>query len=142
MSRSIESSSENLARSSLPQSALPEQDDPLLVVLPPDSKVDSEKTAIRQGELIDIRDVQLESLSGSSRSQPLEIATYLIGQQLDHFLIESLVGTGGMGAVFRGHELRNSIIPILPASITLVKRTNGATLFSSSWKGSICANWF
>ncbi|XZE43353.1 serine/threonine-protein kinase [Pirellulaceae bacterium SH467] len=33
-------------------------------------------------------------------------AEALIGQQLDHFRIESLVGIGGMGAVFRGEDIR------------------------------------
>ena len=70
------------------------------------ARTDLEKTVIRQGELIDIQDVPIPT----GTRKPMFGAGYsvdqLIGQQLDHFLIESLVGTGGMGAVFRGRDLR------------------------------------
>ncbi len=36
----------------------------------------------------------------------LEMARHLIGKQLDHFVLDELVGGGGMGAVFRGRDLR------------------------------------
>lgn len=70
------------------------------------ARLDLEKTVIRQGELLDVQDI------GSSVPTPVEpvvlrhSSEQLIGKQLDHFLIESLVGTGGMGAVFRGRDLR------------------------------------
>jgi serine/threonine protein kinase len=67
--------------------------------------IDSEKTVIRQGELLHLSDSVPGSVGSQTKSAhaPAEI---LLGKQLDHFLIESLVGTGGMGAVFRGRDLR------------------------------------
>jgi serine/threonine protein kinase len=61
---------------------------------------DSERTVIRASGQFDIEHRQMippslrESVGG------------LVGQQIDHFQIESLIGTGGMGAVFRGRDLR------------------------------------
>ena len=77
-------------------------------------KTDAEKTVIRQGELIDVSLSQADHVDNRpdsvgkvpDRSGVQNTAESLIGQQLDHFLIESLVGTGGMGAVFRGRDLR------------------------------------
>jgi len=41
------------------------------------------------------------------RSMPLsELAGMLEGRQLDHFAVEQMIGGGGMGAVFRGRDLR------------------------------------
>lgn len=37
---------------------------------------------------------------------PMEIARVLLGHQLEHFQLESLIGGGGMGAVFRARDLR------------------------------------
>jgi hypothetical protein len=36
----------------------------------------------------------------------MDLAGLLVGQSLDHFQIDGLVGGGGMGAVFRGRDLR------------------------------------
>lgn len=74
------------------------------------SSLDSEKTHIAASR----RDSSIERLvnsSASPASAPVsvpwrEIANSLVGQQLDHFRIDSLVGIGGMGAVFRGEDLR------------------------------------
>lgn len=99
-------------------------------------KKDSEKTVIRQGELIDISLSQAEHGDnrpdsvgkGSDRSGVYNAAESLIGQQLDHFLIESLVGTGGMGAVFRGRDLRLDrvvaikVVPVGDRSAEAMKR--------------------
>ena len=41
------------------------------------------------------------------RSMPLsELAGVLEGRQLDHFAVDQMIGGGGMGAVFRGRDLR------------------------------------
>ena len=54
------------------------------------------------------------------RSMPLsELANLLEGKQLDHFQVEQMIGGGGMGAVFRGRDLRLDrivAIKVIPAS--------------------------
>ncbi len=54
------------------------------------------------------------------RSMPLsELAGMLEGRQLDHFAVEQMIGGGGMGAVFRGRDLRLDrvvAIKVIPAS--------------------------
>lgn len=66
---------------------------------------DLERTVIRA------RVPQPESVPNSPPHGTFRLAWHaaaeaLIGQQLDHFRIESLVGIGGMGAVFRGEDIR------------------------------------
>ncbi len=65
---------------------------------------DSEKTVIRERN-----HDNGNSPSGSRPSYQIgwhTSAEDLLGQQLDHFRIDSLVGIGGMGAVFRGEDIR------------------------------------
>lgn len=54
------------------------------------------------------------------RSMPLaELAAMLEGRQLDHFSVEQMIGGGGMGAVFRGRDMRLDrcvAIKVIPAS--------------------------
>ncbi len=54
------------------------------------------------------------------RSMPLsELASMLEGRQLDHFAVEQMIGGGGMGAVFRGRDLRLDrvvAIKVIPAA--------------------------
>lgn len=54
------------------------------------------------------------------RSMPLsELAAMLEGRQLDHFAVEQMIGGGGMGAVFRGRDLRLDrvvAIKVIPAA--------------------------
>lgn len=54
------------------------------------------------------------------RTMPLaELAEMLEGRQLDHFAVEQMIGGGGMGAVFRGRDLRLDrvvAIKVIPAS--------------------------
>lgn len=54
------------------------------------------------------------------RSMPLtELATLLEGKRLDHFQVDEMIGGGGMGAVFRGQDLRldrTVAIKVIPAS--------------------------
>ncbi len=86
---------------------------------------DSEKTVIRQAELLEnaVDPFRAVSLVGFRQS-----AAQLIGHQLDHFLIESLVGTGGMGAVFRGRdtkldrEVAIKVVPIADRGAEAMRR--------------------
>jgi serine/threonine protein kinase len=65
---------------------------------------DSERTEIRDGHVFAIP-TREESQAGVP-ARPEQTVHELVGQQLDHYRIESLVGVGGMGAVFRGRDLR------------------------------------
>ncbi|TWT53013.1 Serine/threonine-protein kinase PrkC [Rubripirellula amarantea] len=42
--------------------------------------------------------------SDNRRQTPAAVAQVLVGQHLDHFRIDALIGGGGMGAVFRAHD--------------------------------------
>jgi serine/threonine protein kinase len=66
--------------------------------------LDSERTEVRGGQVFAIPSREIES--GESIQRPEKMVHELVGQQLDHYRIESLVGIGGMGAVFRGRDLR------------------------------------
>ena len=70
------------------------------------SRLDSEKTVIRQDELLDAPSLATGKVEPVSLLGYRQSASQLLGQKLDHFLIESLVGSGGMGAVFRGRDLK------------------------------------
>lgn len=73
---------------------------------------DSEKTVISQRPVAAPEEFY--------RSMPLsELASLLEGKQLDHFQVEQMIGGGGMGAVFRGRDLRLDrivAIKVIPAS--------------------------
>ena len=72
----------------------------------PNPSPDPERTVIRQGALLDAPS-EVDMLEPPETPLGFRQSTNrLIGQRLDHFLIESLVGTGGMGAVFRGRDTR------------------------------------
>ena len=67
---------------------------------------DTEKTVIRQNELMDAPSLDTGTDRHFSNLAFRQSASQLLGQQLDHFRIESLVGTGGMGAVYSGRDLK------------------------------------
>ncbi|MFN7877098.1 MAG: serine/threonine-protein kinase [Pirellula sp.] len=70
-----------------------------------DSNADLEKTHIASPRLeSSVGNVSPVPPNVGSRWQ--EVANSLVGKQLDHFRIDTLVGIGGMGAVFRGEDLR------------------------------------
>lgn len=83
---------------------------PLSPAQPPVSE--SEKTVISQRPVAAPEEFY--------RSMPLsELAGLLEGKQLDHFHVEQMIGGGGMGAVFRGRDLRLDrivAIKVIPAS--------------------------
>lgn len=64
---------------------------------------DSEKTEIRGDAIVDVP--AAKSTTGFI-PQSSDSVHQLVGQSLDHYRIESLVGIGGMGAVFRGRDQR------------------------------------
>ncbi len=51
---------------------------------------------------------RVDRASNALRQTPAVVAKVLLGQQLNQFLIEDLIGGGGMGAVFRATT--NSLI--------------------------------
>lgn len=75
-------------------------------ILSHDSGADSEKTVIRKGELLDASPSVGSSINANDHRDSRVVTDLLLGKELDHFLLESLIGTGGMGAVFRGRDLR------------------------------------
>lgn len=85
---------------------------PLISTVPQLPVSDSEKTVISQRPVAAPEEFY--------RSMPLaELAGLLEGKQLDHFQVEQMIGGGGMGAVFRGRDLRLDrivAIKVIPAS--------------------------
>ena len=79
--------------------------------------METEKTVIRQDELLEAPNVAMENDGSVSLLRYRQSTSQLLGQKLDHFLIESLVGSGGMGAVFRGRDQkldRDVAIKVVP----------------------------
>ncbi|MEM9643828.1 MAG: serine/threonine-protein kinase [Planctomycetota bacterium] len=78
-----------------------------------DIPADDAKTVIRASDKAeDLRRV----LPASDRT-PANVAKVLLGQRLNHFELESLIGGGGMGAVFRAHDQqldRTVAIKVIP----------------------------
>ena len=103
---------------SLPSAGESTTSEPQISVVPPLSSEpasvvsDSEKTVISQRPIAAPEEFY--------RSMPLaELASLLEGKQLDHFQVEQMIGGGGMGAVFRGRDLRLDrivAIKVIPAS--------------------------
>ncbi len=75
----------------------------------------------RSGELAGAGDLEPTVITGTNRSgssrvgvpgpvlgggSPAEVSRVLLGHQLDHFHLETLIGGGGMGAVFRARDTR------------------------------------
>ncbi|MEL6107285.1 MAG: serine/threonine-protein kinase [Planctomycetota bacterium] len=60
--------------------------------------LEAAKTVIRVGE------EDVSSTPASTGRTPAEVAKVLIGQQLNQYFLEELIGGGGMGAVFRAHD--------------------------------------
>ncbi|MFN7625759.1 MAG: serine/threonine-protein kinase, partial [Pirellula sp.] len=77
---------------------------------------DPEKTEIRHDGLLSVSSITHIEPASAEESSPLpaspgntpspDSVDSLVGQNLDHYRIESLVGVGGMGAVFRGRDQR------------------------------------
>ncbi len=93
-----------------------------------ESRLDPEKTVVRQDDLLEAPGLIPDQNSPSSFVGFRQSASHLVGQQLDHFLIESLVGTGGMGAVFRGRdtkldrEVAIKVVPIADRGAEAMRR--------------------
>ena len=89
---------------------------------------DTDKTVIRQNEFLDAPSLDAGTDHHFSHLAFRQSASQLLGQQLDHFRIESLVGTGGMGAVYCGRDLKLDrevaikVVPIADRGAEAMKR--------------------
>ena len=92
------------------------------------ARTDADKTVIRQDELLDAPSLDTGTDRHFSHLAFRQSASQLMGQQLDHFRIESLVGSGGMGAVFCGRDLKLDrevaikVVPIADRGAEAMKR--------------------
>jgi serine/threonine protein kinase len=72
------------------------------------------------GEMAEAKTVIREHDDGKQRSlgnTPASVAQVLLGRHLNHFLLEEMIGGGGMGAVFRAHDAkldRTVAIKVIP----------------------------
>ncbi len=90
--------------------------------VPPDAEQIAEaKTVIRGSSQVD---GNLRSLGHT----PASVAKVLQGKYLDHFLLEEMIGGGGMGAVFRAHDeqldriVAIKVIPFVGEDVDLRRR--------------------
>ncbi len=81
---------------------------------------DPSDASARQDDLTVISQRPVAAPEEFYRSMPLsELASMLEGRQLDHFAVDQMIGGGGMGAVFRGQDLRLDrvvAIKVIPAA--------------------------
>lgn len=73
-----------------------------------ESRVDSKQIAEAQTVIRDsagqILAGQIVGSADGAKQTPVAVAKVLLGQRLNHFRIDELIGGGGMGAVFRSHD--------------------------------------
>ncbi len=87
---------------------------------PSDFKDSSHVSSAREDDRTVISQRPVAAPEEFYRSMPLsELAGMLEGRQLDHFAVDQMIGGGGMGAVFRGRDLRLDrvvAIKVIPAA--------------------------
>jgi serine/threonine-protein kinase len=71
--------------------------------LPEESSLDSHQIAEAQTIIRNPAGEMIGSSDGGKQT-PVAVAKVLLGQSLNHFRIDELIGGGGMGAVFRAHD--------------------------------------
>lgn len=80
----------------------------------------SEFLSAQQGDATIVSQRPVAAPAEFYKSMPLaELSQMLEGKQLDHFTVEQIIGGGGMGAVFRGRDLRLDravAIKVIPGS--------------------------
>ncbi len=77
-----------------------------IVDAPSNGSVDAELIAQAKTVIRGSSRVEKASRRDSLDRTPAAVAQVLLGQRLNHFLLEELIGGGGMGAVFRAHDER------------------------------------
>ncbi len=84
-------------------------DDPNVSSEPPEESPRSEVSPDPLAEANTVIRGSSRAISSTSLSDPIDrtptsVAKVLLGQRLNHFLLEAMIGGGGMGAVFRAHD--------------------------------------
>ncbi len=87
---------------------------------PSGADAEEEEEEISEDERTIISDRPVASVGEFYQSMPLaRLASLLEGRRLDHFIVERMIGGGGMGAVFRGRDERLDrivAIKVVPAA--------------------------
>lgn len=68
--------------------------------LPPPAEIERADTVIRGSSRSAVKEQSWDKLDRS----PAAVAKVLLGQKLNHFHLQEMIGGGGMGAVFRAHD--------------------------------------